>query len=258
MNRFASKVAVVTGASRGIGRAIAEALLSEGAKVALLSRSVRTFDSLADAWNQKQRRAIAIECDVTSETDVKKAIDEIAQSWGNLHIVVNNAGINARTPITTNSLELWRRVLDTNLTGSYLVTQAALDLMGSGDGRIVNVSSVLGRFGAPGYVAYCTSKHGILGFTRALALELAPKNITVNAICPGWVETDMADQSIRETGEALNMSPEAFRDRAIQNVPLRRFIQPTEVAKLVLYLCSDDASAVTGQAYNICGGQVMS
>ncbi len=258
MNRFASRVAVVTGASRGIGRAIAEALLSEGAKVALLSRSLGALDSLAEAWNQKQRRALAIECDVASGADVKKAMDEIAQSWGKLHIVINNAGINARTPITTDSLELWRRVLDTNLTGSYLVTQAALDLMGSGDGRILNVSSVLGRFGVPGYAAYCTSKHGILGFTRALALELAPRNITVNAICPGWVETEMADRGIRETAEALGVSPEAFRDRAIQKVPLRRFIQPAEVAKLALYLCSDDASAVTGQAYNICGGQVMS
>ncbi|MGH9389873.1 MAG: SDR family NAD(P)-dependent oxidoreductase, partial [Vicinamibacteria bacterium] len=108
-----------------------------------------------------------------------------------------------------------------------------------------------------GYAAYCTAKHGILGFTRALALELAPRGITVNALCPGWVETDMAEQGIRETATVLGISPEEFREQAIAGVPLKRFIDPVEIAKLVLYLTSDDASAITGQAYNICGGQVM-
>jgi ketoreductase len=117
---------------------------------------------------------------------------------------------------------------------------------------------VLGRVGAPGYAAYCTSKHGIIGFTRALALELAPRGITVNAVSPGWVETDMAERGIRETAEALGITPEEFRERAIADVPLKRFIEPGEVAKLVLYLASDDASAITGQTYNICGGEVMS
>jgi NAD(P)-dependent dehydrogenase (short-subunit alcohol dehydrogenase family) len=119
------------------------------------------------------------------------------------------------------------------------------------------MSSVLGRFGVPGYAAYCTAKHGILGFTRALALELAPRGITVNALCPGWVETDMADQGIRETAAVLGVTPKEFREQAIAGVPLKRFIDPPEIAKLVLYLTSDDASAITGQAYNICGGQVM-
>lgn len=257
MNRFAEKVALVTGASRGIGRAIAEAYLEEGAKVALCARSVPELESLADAWNRKSRRALALECDVTSKSSVARAIDELEKSWGKLHIVVNNAGVSGRTPITEDASELWQRILDVNLTGSYHVTRAALELMTSGNGRILNMSSVLGRFGVPGYAAYCTSKHGILGFTRALALELAPRGITVNAICPGWVETDMADTGIRDTAEALGISPEAFREQAIDGVPLRRFMEPSEVAKLALYLTSDEASAVTGQAYNICGGQVM-
>jgi NAD(P)-dependent dehydrogenase (short-subunit alcohol dehydrogenase family) len=125
-------------------------------------------------------------------------------------------------------------------------------------GRIVNLSSVLGRFGVSGYAAYCAAKHGVIGFTRALALELAPREITVNALCPGWVETDMADQGIRETASALGISPEEFREQAIAGVPLKRFLDPSEIAKLALYLTSEEASGITGQTYNICGGQVMS
>lgn len=261
MNRFTGRVALVTGASRGIGRAIAEAYLEEGAKVALCARSLAKLEGLAETWNHKDRRAIALKCDVTSREEVALALDEVEKSWGKLHILVNNAGISGRTPLSPpgeDTEELWDRILATNLKGSYLVTRHALPLMSSGDGRIVNMSSVLGRFGVPGYAAYCTAKHGIIGFTRALALELAPRRITVNALCPGWVETDMAEQGIRETADVLGISPEAFREQAIAGVPLKRFIDPPEVAKLVLYLTSDDASAITGQAYNICGGQVMS
>ena len=257
MNRFAGKVALVTGASRGIGRAIACAYLEEGAKVALCARTVPELESLADAWNQKGRRALPLECDVTSKESVARALGELESSWGKLHILVNNAGISGRTPLTEDSSELWQQILDVNLTGSFNVTRAALALMNSGDGRIVNMSSVLGRFGVPGYAAYCTSKHGVIGFTRALALELAPRRITVNAICPGWVQTDMADKGIQETAEVLRISVEAFREQAVEGVPLKRFIDPNEIAKLALYLTSEEASAVTGQAYNICGGQVM-
>ena len=257
MHRFAEKVVLVTGASRGIGRAIAEAYLEEGAKVALLARTLPELESLADAWNQGRRRALALECDVTSRESVERALHELATSWGTLDIVVNNAGISGRTPIDEDAHELWQKILDVNLTGSYLVSRAALELMTSGGGRIINMSSVLGRFGVPGYAAYCASKHGILGFTRALALELAPRAITVNAICPGWVETDMADKGIRETAEALGITPDEFRDQAIAGVPLKRFLDPKEIAKLTLYLSSDEASAITGQTYNICGGQIM-
>lgn len=257
MNRFAEKVALVTGASRGIGRAIAEAYLEEGAKVALCARTVVELESLADAWNQKGRRALALECDVTSKESVARAVGELESSWGKLHIIVNNAGISGRTPITEDADELWHQILDVNLTGSYNVTRAALGLISSGDGRIINMSSVLGRFGVPGYAAYCTSKHGVIGFTRALALELAPRGITVNAICPGWVQTDMADKGVNDTAAVLGITPEEFREQAIEGVPLKRFIDPPEIAKLALYLTSEDASMVTGQTYNICGGQVM-
>ncbi len=261
MNRFAGKVALVTGASRGIGRAIAEAYLEEGAKVVLCARTLAQLESIADPWNRKDRRALALRCDVTSPEEVSFALGEVEKSWGKLHILVNNAGISGRTPVAEpreGTDELWDRILATNLKGPYLVTRHALPLMTSGGGRIVNMSSVLGRFGVAGYAAYCTAKHGIIGFTRALALELAPRGLTVNALCPGWVATDMAEQGIRETAADLGISPEEFREQAIAGVPLKRFLDPPEIAKLVLYLTSDDASGITGQTYNICGGQVMS
>ncbi len=257
MKRFMGRVALITGASRGIGRAIAEAFAAEGAQVALAARNVEQIEELAEALNREERRAIALRCDVRVKSEVEEAIAEIGRTWGKLHVVVNNAGVSGRTPIDDPSDDRWHQILDTNLTGAYLITKASLDLMSSGWGRIINISSVLGRFGVPAFAAYCASKHGLLGFTRALALELASRQITVNAICPGWVTTDMAEQGIQETAEALGMSAEAFREEAIAGVPLKRFIEPDEVAKLVLYLASNDASMITGQTYNLCGGQTM-
>ena len=257
MARFSEKVVLVTGASRGIGLSIAEAFLREGAKVALCARSLNALETIANHWNSKTRQALAIECDITSEKSVQAAIKRIEQSWGQLHCIVNNAGVSGRATLGTDSNELWNHVINVNLTGTYNVTKLALELMNTGSGRIINLSSVLGKFGVPGYAAYCTSKHGIIGLTRALALELAPRNVTVNAICPGWVDTDMAKKGIQETALALDIDENTFLEQAIESVPLRRFIQPEEIAQLALYLSSDQASAITGQAYNICGGQVM-
>jgi 3-oxoacyl-[acyl-carrier protein] reductase len=257
VNRFVGKVALITGAGRGIGRAIAEAFAEEGAWVALAARSLDAVKETATRLSQGNGRAVALECDVTVKSQVMDMMGQLGRKWGKLDILVNNAGISGRTPMDNPSDDRWHAILDTNLTGSYFVTKAGLELMHSGSGRIINMSSVLGRFGVPGYAAYCASKHGIIGLTRALAHELAPKGITVNAVSPGWVSTEMAERGIRETAEDLGISPDDFRDQAIGEVPLRRFIEPEEVAKLVLYLASDDASGITGQTYNLCGGQTM-
>ena len=141
--------------------------------------------------------------------------------------------------------------------GTFLVTRQAVPLLRDG-GRVLNMSSVLGRFGVPGYTAYCASKHAVIGFTRALALELADRGITVNAICPGWVETEMAAQGMQQGAAATGTSVEEFRAQAIGRVPIKRIIEPEEIADLVKFLASPQASAITGQTYNICGGQVMS
>jgi ketoreductase len=225
--------------------------------VALGARRIDALEEVAEELNHGERRAIALRCDVTVKAEVQEALAQLGRTWGKLHVVINNAGVSGRTPIEESSEERWHQILNTNLTGAYLVTKAALEWMNSGWGRIINISSVLGRFGVPGYGAYCASKHGLIGLTRALALELAPREITVNAICPGWVSTEMADDGIRESATAMGISPDAFREQAIAAVPLRRFIEPEEVAKLILYLASNDAHGITGQTYNLCGGQTM-
>ncbi|MDH4194836.1 MAG: SDR family oxidoreductase, partial [Nitrospirota bacterium] len=170
-------------------------------------------------------------------------------------ILVNNAGASGRTPIQDPDDSKWQNIIQVNLTGSYLCAKLAVPHMLKHQyGRIVNVSSVLGRFGVAGYLAYCTAKHGILGFTKALALEVASQGITVNAICPTWVDTAMARQGIEETAAIIGVSPEEFREMAISAVPIKRMAEAEEVASLVVYLCSKAAGAVTGQALNICGG----
>jgi NAD(P)-dependent dehydrogenase (short-subunit alcohol dehydrogenase family) len=194
--------------------------------------------------------------DVTSEESVTAGMRELGRATAHLDVLVNNAGVGGGEPVAGSDIARWRRVIDTNVTGMYLVTREAVGLMRDG-GRIVNISSVLGRFGVPGYTAYCASKHGVIGFTRALALELAPRQITVNALCPGWVNTEMAADGMRMGAAATGQTFEQFRDSALGAVPLKRIIEPEEVAELVRFLASPGAAAITGQTYNICGGQTM-
>ncbi len=264
MTNLQDRVAVITGGSRGIGKAIAKALVEAGAKVAFCARNADAIRTAADEISPAGGRALGFQADVTDKGAVRAFVQRVVARWGQIHILVNNAGVNARIPIDSDDDAGWRAVLDSTILGTYYVTrevlrhmpkQAAPDEPG---GRIINVSSVLGRFGAPGCTAYCTAKHGVIGFTRALALEVVDRGITVNAICPGWVETDMATDSMRETGDALGIGAEEFRRQALAAVPIRRILEPKEIADLVLYLVSDSASGMTGQAVNLCGGQVMS
>jgi len=170
---------------------------------------------------------------------------------------VNNAGISGLSLMTDADDSKWFDIIDTNLNGLYLVTQAALRQMADGAGRVINIASVLGKFGVPGYTAYCATKHGMIGFSRALALEVVDRGITVNTICPGWVETEMATLGINESAALQGITPEEFKARAIAAVPIKRFLQAEEVAALVAYIASEAAAGITGQAINICGGQIM-
>lgn len=250
------RVSLVTGGGRGIGRAIARALAGPDTFVAVAGRTRSQLESAAIDLESLGGRALPIEMDVTSETAVAAGLHAVAGAAGHVDVLVNNAGVGGGEPVAGSDIARWRRTIDTNLTGVYLVTRDTVPLMRAG-GRIVNLSSVLGRFGVPGYTAYCASKHGVIGFTRALALELAPQQITVNALCPGWVDTEMAEVGMKQGAAATGQTFEEFRDGALAAVPIQRIIQPEEVAELVRFLASPAASAITGQTYNICGGQTM-
>jgi ketoreductase len=250
------RVAFVTGGGRGIGRAIARALGGAGTLVAVAARTPRQLEAAAADLEALGGRALALEMDVTSQSSIGAAVSKLRGAADHVDVLINNAGVGGGEPVVGSDIARWQRTIDTNLTGMYLVSRELLPLMPDG-GRVVNMSSVLGRFGVAGYTAYCASKHGVIGFTRALALEMAPRRITVNALCPGWVDTEMAAQGMKQGAAATGTTFEAFRDRALGAVPIQRIIQPEEVAELVRFLASPAAAAVTGQTYNICGGQTM-
>jgi len=247
---------LVTGGGRGIGRAIALAFAEPGSTIAIASRTRSELEETGRAITKRGAEAVLLTTDVTDEASVASAFKTLRGSRGALDVVVNNAGVGGGKPIDQTDTASWRRILDTNVWGTFLITRQAVPLLSDG-GRIINISSVLGRFGVPGYTAYCASKHAVIGFTRALALELAGRRITVNAICPGWVETEMALQGMAAGAAAMNITVDQFREQAMSRVPIGRIIQPDEVATLVKFLASPATSAITGQTYNICGGQTM-
>jgi ketoreductase len=250
------RVSLVTGGGRGIGRAIAHALAGPDTCVAVAARTRTEIDSTARDLERLGGRSLAIVMDVTDEASVAAGVAELKRAVDHVDVLVNNAGVGGGEPVEGSDIARWRRTIDTNLTGMYLVTRAAVGLLPVG-GRIVNMSSVLGRFGVPGYTAYCASKHGVIGFTRALALELVARRITVNALCPGWVNTQMSTQGMLQGAAATGKTFEHFREQALGDVPIGRIIEPEEVAELVRFVVSPAAAAVTGQTYNICGGQTM-
>ena len=249
--RLGGKVAFVTGASRGIGEAIARRFGEEGARVVLAARDARACERHAEQMRQNGQEALAVACDVVDRDSVARAIATAVGRWGAIDILVNNAGLSGPTPLEDFDDSRWDAILATNLTAAFRVTRAASPFLSQG-GRVINMSSVLGRFGVAGFGAYAASKHGIIGLTRTLALELAPRSITVNAICPGWVETDMGREAFRRFG-----GEQSGRETAAKMAPLQRVLEPGEVAGLAAYLASEDARSITGQAIVVDGGQVM-
>ena len=252
--RLSGKAAIVTGASRGIGEAIARRFAAEGARVLLAARDQEAIERIARELTTQNAEAFATVCDVTNETSILDAVAESVRRFGGIDVLVNNAGASGPTPLDDRDVaadETWDAIVATNLTAVFRMTRAASPHLSRG-ARVINLSSVLGRFGVAGHAAYCASKHGVIGLTRALALELAPRDITVNAICPGWVETEMARQGFRRFG-----SVEKGREAAAKMAPLQRVLEPEEIAGLAAYLASEDARSVTGQAIVADGGQVM-
>jgi NAD(P)-dependent dehydrogenase (short-subunit alcohol dehydrogenase family) len=236
-------VAVVTGGTRGIGRAIATRLAAEGFHVVAPART------LPAAPLDPGIEFAA--CDVADAAQVRGFFAALAQRFGQIHVLVNNAGLagaNALDPEAGD--ELWHAILGTNLTGTYHCCKAALPLLPDGRGRIVNIASVLGLRGVPDQTAYCAAKHGVVGLTRALAMALALRGITVNAICPGWVDTEMAAQRLQE----LALS----REEAQAGVPTGRFVAAEEVAAAVAWLVQPASASLTGLALPIDGGRLAS
>ncbi len=252
------KIAVVTGASRGIGRAIALALADEGVAVALGSRSLEELGQLASTIESQGGRAVAVPLDVTDKASIEAAVKETAASLGAADIVVNNAGIAKSAKTVDMDDELWDEHLRVNLTGAYHVTRAFLPgLIDKNWGRIINIASTAGKVGFLYTAAYCASKHGLLGLTRALALEMVRHNVTVNAICPGYVATDMTKRSIANISRQTGMSEADARSRLEKLSPQNRLIEPEEVARVAVMLASDEARGINGQAINIDGGAVF-
>ena len=252
-----SRTVVVTGGGRGIGRAIALAFAEPGTHIIVTSRTASQLEQTAADIRAAGADATAIRMDVSDEASVAHGFGMLHGTVTQFDVLVNNAGVGGGEIVQGSDVQRWKRTLDTNLFGMYLVTRQVLPLMAS-EGRIVNLSSVLGRFGVPGYTAYCASKHGVIGFTRALSLEVLKRRITVNAISPGWVDTEMAIQGWSQGATHAKVTVDEFKSMMLDDVPIKRVIDPSEVAALVKFLCSKQASAITGQTYNICGGQVMS
>ena len=254
-NEFQGQVALITGGGEGIGRAIAQAMASRKVRLAICGRRSEPLETAAKELSQAGIEVLDIPCDVTRKEEVERMVNRVIRKFGRLDILVNNAGMSGRTPIDDPDDSKWLNIIRVNLNGTYFCSKLVLPHMVERRyGRIVNISSVLGRFGVAGYVAYCTAKHGLLGFTKSLALEVASQGITVNSICPTWVDTVMARQCIAETAAFLGVNPETFREEAIKAIPIQRMAEADEIAGLTVFLCSRPASAITGQAINVCGG----
>lgn len=257
---LAGKRAVVTGASRGIGCAIALALAAAGADVAI---TARTFDDLVSLQRQiwdMGRKAVAIQCDVTDaqQVAIHLAGGVLGSGLGGIDILVNNAGNAGSAKFLDHPDELWHRMLAVNLTSVYYVTKAfAPAMVAQRSGRIITVASIASKVGGKYIAAYTAAKHGVLGLTRALAAEFVQHGITVNAICPGYVDTPMTDGSVANIVAKTGMSAEQAREMLKRQSPQNRLITPEEVASVALFLAQDSSYGITGQAINVDGGEVM-
>ncbi len=258
--RLEGKRAFITGGGRGIGRAIALGFADAGADVAVAARTRAEIESVAEEIKRKERRSLAITCDVGDSQNVEDAVQGAARDLGGVDILVANAGALIHAPLGETTDALWDEVMRVNLNGVFYAFRAAIGGMTeSGWGRLIAISSVSGKIGGANRSAYHAAKHGVLGLVRSVALEAAGAGVTVNAICPGFVDTGLVD-TFRE-GLAKHAdggeSGEAVMNRLHDDIPMGRFLAPEEVAAMALYLASEDAGGITGQAYTISCGAIQ-
>ena len=253
------KRAVITGAGRGIGRSIALALAEAGADVAVTSRTEGELTQLVSEIQSLGRKSLSTPCDVTDPNQVQYMAKTLTEGLGGVDILVNNAGNAGSHKFLNHPDELWHRMLSINLTSVYYVTKAFLPtLIEQRYGRIINIASIASKVGGSYIAAYTAAKHGVLGLTRALAVELIPYNITVNAICPGYVNTPMTDASVSNISGRTGMPEAQAREVLEKTSPQHRLIEPEEVAAIAVFLAQDISKGITGQAINVDGGGVMS
>lgn len=249
------KIALITGGGRGIGRAIALALAHKGVRIAVAARTAEQIEHVAAEIGND---AIAVTCDVSDPENVTRMFKQTRERLGDVDILVNNAGIAESATLVNTTDDLWHRHLAINLSGTFYCTRAALPAMLKRKwGRVINVASIAAKTGAPYIAAYSASKHGVLGLTRSVALEVGASGITVNAICPGYVDTEMVTRGIEKITSVTGRSAEEARQSLEKMSPQNRLVTAEEVAAVALLLASDEGRGINGQGINIDGGSVL-
>lgn len=255
MAELTGRIALVTGGGRGIGRATAIALAAAGIDVAVAARSSVELEETAGEIRRLGRRAQALTCDVTRRDDIEQALESVRVSLGEPLILVNNAGIAAGAKLADTTDELWERTMAVNVNGAFYWTRAMMPAMlSAGWGRVINIASIAAKAAAPYMVAYAASKHALLGLTRAVASEVAAKGVTVNAICPGYVDTPMTEGSIENIHARTGRSPEQARKILEGFSPQGRLMTAEEVAAVAAFLCTEEARGINGQGIVLDGG----
>ena len=252
-----NRVAIVTGATSGIGLAVTKGFASTGAQVFICSRHQDAIDETVEALRSDGLDVDGTTCDVTSSDDVQEFVEAAVARYGPVDILVNNAGRSGGGVTADLDLQLWLDILNTNLNSVFLMSKAVLNtgkMLERGRGHIINIASTAGKQGIALGAPYSASKHGVIGFTKSLGFELAKSGITVNAVCPGYVETPLAERVRAGYADAWGVSEDEILTRFNAKIPLGRYSTPEEVAGLVMYLTSPTAASITAQAMNVCGG----